>query len=201
MLRTAAAASVIAIAGLLVLSNATDGFRALTSEGARRLAVVSAPRPVPGTPLIDMNGQLIALRGEPGELILAEFIYTMCPTVCTALGESFALLQRQLASRGLSRRVRLVSVSFDLAHDDLPALREYAARYGADGRTWTIARPRDEAELRALLDAFGVIVIPDGVGGYVHNAGISLLDNKGQLRAIYDLGEEHSILAAVERGP
>jgi protein SCO1/2 len=198
MLRTAIAASVVAITGVLALSIGTDGFRAFTAEGARRLAVLRAPRAIPTDPLIDMNGRVILLRGQPGETVLVEFIYTSCPTICTALGDAFASLSNDFTSHGLSGRVRMVSVTFDLARDALPELRDYAALHGADGRVWTIARPRDEAALHILLEAFGVVVVPDGHGGFVHNAAIHLVNDKGRLSAIYDLGEEGAVFAAVE---
>lgn len=201
MLRTAIAALLVAIAGMAALSTATVGFRAFTTEGARRLAVLDAPRPVGGAPLIDMNGQLFVLAGEPGKFVLVEFIYTSCPTICAALGDAFAALRNEIALRGLSQRARMVSISFDLARDGPEALRDYAAVHRADGRVWTVARPRDEAALRSLLDAFGIVVIPDGAGGFVHNAAIHLVDEEGRLSAIYDLGEERAVLAALERMP
>ena len=200
MLRTALAASIAVIAGILALSIGTDGFRAFTTEGARRLAVLRAPRAIPSDPLIDMNGQPIPLRGQPGQLVLVEFIYTSCPTICTALGDAFAGLRNDVLARGLSGRVRMVSVSFDLARDGLQELRDYAALHAADGGVWTIARPRDEAALHRLLQAFGVVVVPDGHGGFVHNAAIHLVDDKGRLGAIYDLGEEAAVFATVEHG-
>jgi protein SCO1/2 len=201
MLRTAVAATFVAIAGVLTLSSATNGFRAFTTEGARRLAVLDAPRAIGGVPLIDMNGQLFVLQGERGKFVLVEFIYTSCPTVCAALGDAFAALSDEIAFRGLSQRVRMVSISFDLARDVPEALRDYAAAHTADGRVWTVARPRDEATLRSLLDAFGVVVIPDGMGGFVHNAAIHLVDEEGRLSAIYDLSEKRAVLARLERAP
>ena len=201
MLRAAVAASFVAIAGMLALWGATDGFRAFTTEGARRLAVLDAPRPIGSAPLVDINGRLLVLPGEPGKFVLVEFIYTSCPTICAALGDAFAALRDEIALRGLSQRVRMVSISFDLARDNAEALRDYAAVHKADGRIWTVARPWDEAGLRSLLGAFGVVVIPDGAGGFVHNAAIHLVDEEGRLSAIYDLGEERAVLAALERAP
>jgi protein SCO1/2 len=62
-------------------------------------------------------------------------------------------------------------------------------------------RRNHPAALRALLDTFGVVVIPDGMGGFVHNAAIHLVDEEGRLGAIYDLGEERAVLAALGRAP
>jgi protein SCO1/2 len=154
---------------------------------------------MPDVRLIDMRGQELQLADENGRAVVVEFIYTTCPTLCTALGESFAKLQDAIKAAGLANRVRLVSISFDPARDGLEALKDYAEAHGADGRLWVTARPENELALHALLEAFGVIVIPDGAGGFVHNAALHVVDRQGRLKSIFDVGNEAQVLAAVRR--
>jgi protein SCO1/2 len=199
MVRTAAAALVIACVGVAVLWQGTDGFRAFTAEGARRLSILVQPRFVPEARLLDMRGQKLKLRNEDGRAVVIEFIYTTCPTLCVALGESFSILQDTIKAAGVSDRVRLVSISFDPVRDGPQALADYARSHGADGRLWITARPENGRDLQALLEAFGVIVIPDGLGGFVHNAALHVVDREGRLKAIFDIGEEAKVLAAVRR--
>ena len=75
-------------------------------------------------------------------------------------------------------------------------LRDYAEAHGADGHVWTVARPESEQALYSLLKAFDVIVIPDGAGGFVHNAALQVVGQNGKLKAIFDVGEEAQVLAA-----
>jgi protein SCO1/2 len=199
MLRTAAVALVIALLGSVALWQGTDGLRAFTTEGARRLSVLKQPRPVPDARLVDMRGQAMTLADEDGRAIIVEFIYATCPTLCISLGESFAKLRNEIITAGLSDRTRLISISFDLARDGPEALRDYADAHGADGRLWITARPENEQALQALLKVFGVTVIPDGAGGFVHNAALHVVDRQGRLEAIFDIGEEARALAAVRR--
>jgi protein SCO1/2 len=187
---------VIAVVAGAALWQATDGLRAFTTEGARRLAVLEQPRPVPDARLIDMRGRELTLTDEIGWTEVVEFIYTTCPTICTALGESFARLRSDIDAAGLADRVRLISISFDLARDGPEALRDYAEAHGADGHAWTVARPENEQALNSLLKAFDVIVIPDGAGGFVHNAALHVIGQNGKLKAIFDVGEEARVLAA-----
>ena len=44
------------------------------------------------------------------------------------------------------------------------------------------------ADLAAWLRTFGIVVIPDGYGGYEHNAALHLVDERGRLVRILDLG-------------
>jgi protein SCO1/2 len=72
--------------------------------------------------------------------------------------------------------------------------------HNADGDLWITARPENEQALSALLKTFGVTVIPDGADGFVHNAALHVVDRQGRLVAIFDIGEEAPVLAAI-RGP
>ena len=194
-MRTAVATLVIAVVAGAALWQATDGLRAFTTEGARRLAVLERPRPVPDVRLIDVRGREQASTDENGRAVVVEFIYATCPTICTALGESFAKLRSDIDAAGLADRVRLISISFDLARDGPEALRDYAEAHGADGQVWTVARPENELALHSLLKVFDVIVIPDGAGGFVHNAALHVIGQNGKLKAIFSIGEEARVLA------
>ena len=57
----------------------------------------------------------------------------------------------------------------------------------------------DPIELRGLLDAFGVVVLPDGAGGFVHNAAIYLVDATGRLAHVYDADAAERAIAELDR--
>ncbi len=191
------ASFVVIVLGCWTLWQATDGLGALTTEGARRLEVAAAHPELPDLVLEDMNGREVAL-GAPGKTIaLVEFIYTTCPTICRTAGEEMAQLRDRLTVLGLGDRVKLMSISFDPAHDDQETMTDYAELHGADGFVWTIARPRAD-DLAVMLDSFGVQVIPDDFGGYEHNAALHLVDRKGRLTRIFDIDDIDGAALAAE---
>lgn len=49
-----------------------------------------------------------------------------------------------------------------------------------------MARINDQNELSTLLEKYGVIVIPDGEGGFVHNSAFYLVDKNGYLAEVMD---------------
>jgi protein SCO1/2 len=167
----------------MVLWTETDGLRAFTTESARRLKVANAPIIVPPTHLELETGETIKFADLLGSIVLVDFIYTQCPTVCVALGTNFARLQDALR-RGGRNDVRLLSISFDPEHDTPEALRAYGEAYGADMRLWSLARVHDGAELKRLLTIFGIVVIQDELGGFTHNTAIHLVDRNGRLARI-----------------
>jgi protein SCO1/2 len=183
--RTAAATLLIVAAGSASLWRGTDGFRALTSEQARRNAVARNPRAIPVVALEDQDGRAFTLAAYHGRPVAVDFVYTQCTSVCTLLSAGFKRLDRAQSTRGVGDRLQLVSVSFD-PRDTPDRLREYASHYRADGEGWRFARVRGAADLRSLLAAFGVVVIPNGRGDFQHNAAVHVLDADGRLARVFD---------------
>ncbi|MFT0534422.1 SCO family protein [Castellaniella hirudinis] len=187
-LKTGLCSLAIAAAGVGALAWATHGFQAYTREGLLRLSVQQAPRPLPSVALQGADGQTAAWPGTrpAGQWIIAGFMYTHCATVCRVQGSEFTQLQALLQPQIRQGRVRLISISFDPARDTPAALARYLLRHDAAPGAWDAARPARPGELAALLDAFGVQIIPDGLGGFEHNAAFNLIDPQGRLAAILD---------------
>lgn len=204
--RLSGALSALLAAGLLAwLSWYTQGFEVWTFEARRQMAARKGARQAAAVPVrlaLDSNPAGVDLgHGKGGSVqatmlpwarpdtrakaYLVDFIYTRCPTVCLALGSEFQQAQRAITRNPAYAGVQLVSVSFDVEHDTPAALASYASPLRADPNHWTFAVPDSVAAADALLRSLGVVVIPDGMGGFVHNGSIHLLDGQGRLRGLY----------------
>jgi len=189
--RTTVASLLVCAAGGALLWRGTDGFRALTSEQARRHAIAMRPRVLPDAALEDQDGRPFTLASYRGAPLVVDFMYTQCVSVCTLLSAGFQRLDRAEQQRSAhgDERLQLVSISFD-PRDTPDRLRDYASRYQADGRSWRFARVRDTRELVSLLRAFGIVVIADGRGDFQHNAAIHVLDARARLARVLDVGAD-----------
>jgi protein SCO1/2 len=192
--RTLLACAVVAAAGCYATYAATDGLKAFSLESARRLSALRSPAPVPSPTLEYADARRAPLIEHPGQILLVDFIYTRCTSYCQALGSVYAQLQGRLAPELAAGKVRLVSITFDPAHDRAQELDLYRGRYGADAPGWTLARPLAHADLQQLLRAFGVVVIDDGLGGYTHNAAVHVVDAQGRLAAILDASDMEGVV-------
>ncbi len=192
-LRTLLASGLLVLAGVVVMAALTDGFTAFTTESARRVRVHGNPPQMPAVALETQTGQRIDLADLRGRWLVVDFIYTRCLTVCLALGSEFAQLQDRLAAPLAAGDLLLLSVSFDPQHDTPERLAAYLQRYGDHGPGWIAARPVSVDDLRRITQAFGIIVIADGLGGYEHNAALQLVDPHGRLVDILDPGESRRI--------
>ena len=182
----------------------TGGLEVWTFEGRRQLQVAAGSLQAPAVALRDADGSEDAApwraHDTSSRAYLVDFIYTRCPGVCRALGNQYQQMQRELLTSAQHDpaydRVQLLSVSFDVAHDGVPQLHEAAMRLGAQPRRWRFVVPASDAGSRTLLRALGVVAIPDGTGGFVHNGDIHLLDGQGRLRALFGFDEWRQALVA-----
>lgn len=221
MLRTALLSSVLALAAYASSAWLTHGFQVWTAEGARRLEV--ALQPV-APPPVQVDGPGIALQplpqwlAAPRTVTVVDFIYTRCQTVCLSLGSIFQqmqadLLQERAAATAAAvppgtpdlsapsssaapdpATVRLLSISFDSAHDTPAALQAYARQLQADPSVWQFLRVPDPEELAQLLRRFEVVVVPDGRGDFEHNAALLVVGPEGRLVRVFDTTERELAL-------
>jgi protein SCO1/2 len=171
------------------VAQVTHGFAALTSEGLRRADLAAHPHDMPDLGLVDSDGAAFSLRdyAAGGTITFVNLVYVRCSSVCVTTGGSLSWLQAQLRSRGLAQRFRLLTLSFDPANDTPQVLAGYAARLQADPALWRIATLSNPADLRRMLALFGVVVLPDGFGGYAHNAALFAIGRGGRLERAFDV--------------
>jgi protein SCO1/2 len=193
-MRTLLSSLVVVVLGTATLAWATEGFRAVTAETARRIEVAEHPRSLPELPLQVQSGHNTALEALRGDLVVATFIYTQCNSMCPLLGVRMKEVREGLADH--AGDIHLLSLSFDPERDKPARLQEYGRRYGARPDQWWVARPR--ANLESLLETFGVVVLPDGQGGFRHNAAFYLIDRQGRLAGIYPDDDPGQVIRAVE---
>ncbi|EAR21316.1 SCO family protein [Nitrococcus mobilis] len=187
--RTLLASVIVAAAGGTILMGATDRFQAFTTETARRVALRQHPVATPAVVMLEtQSGARINLADLRGQWLLIDFIYTRCSTSCVALGDEFAQLQDRLGAPLARGSVRLLSISFDPAHDTPARLATYLQRSRSRAAGWLAARPVTPEGLAQIKRVFGITIIPNAQGGYTHNAAIHIVDPRGRLVAILDRG-------------
>jgi protein SCO1/2 len=201
MRRTALACAVLVLLAYAAAHWLTHGFQIWTAEGARRLEVALHPVPAPHI-VMDGPGMrqrtLQQILTDERAVTIVDFMYTRCVTVCLALGSVFQQMQAAIVRDGQApgaAPLRLLSISFDAAHDAPAVLGKYAENLHADPRVWRFVRAARAADAQPLLDLYQVTVIPDGLGGYEHNAALLVVDAAGRLVRVFDYVELDAALA------
>jgi protein SCO1/2 len=130
---------------------------------------------VPDVTLVDQDGARVPLRAALAgdRLVVVDFVFTTCTTVCPVLSALLARVQEGLGPRA-GRDVLLVSVSLDPARDTPERLKAFARRFGAGpGWTWLTGERGDvERALRGLgastanvADHAPMVLVGDGRAG------------------------------------
>jgi protein SCO1/2 len=88
-----------------------------------------------------------------GKVVMMNFIFTSCTTICPPMGATFAKVQKVLGERA-GRDVHLISVSVDPATDTPERLKAWSQKLGA-GPGWTLVTG-DRESVTQLLKALGV---------------------------------------------
>jgi protein SCO1/2 len=157
----------------------------------------------PSYQLTSQEGRPVSNSDLYGRVVLYDFIYTHCTTVCPAMTGQMLQIQRRLAAMGLSEDVALVSITFDPQRDTPERLREYAERMNADQANW-LWLTGDKISIKRLVGSdFGVYfeqvpidranAVAAGLSeeeiasGYdfIHAVMFVLVDEKGMIRAEY----------------
>jgi protein SCO1/2 len=143
---------------------------------------------VPDLALVDSRHRIVPLRSVIGEKpwTVVALVYTQCTTLCLLTASGEAWLQERLPPAGLDAQVGLLTISFDPARDTPEALARYAHRVRAQPGRWTIATVAEPRDLDALLDAFGIVVIPGDDGELIHNGALFLVDREGRIVDAFD---------------
>ncbi len=137
--------------------------------------------------LVDQDGAPYTRESMQGRTVIANFIFTKCPSVCPRLTRTMADLQRQLKDKGLP--VQLLSVSVDPERDTPGVLRKYAEAAGADLTSWAFLTGTLPA-ITAFVEGTFKLSMGETVGkhlrGVAHTERFALVDTEGWIRGTYE---------------
>lgn len=157
-------------------------------RGARAGADLEVVGQVPDLELTDQTGAAVRSADLAGHVLIANFIFTRCPTVCPVTSLKMKRLGERLATEDA---VELVSISVDPENDTPEVLRAYAARYRADPARWRFLTGEAGAVRRAVEKGFKLNVerrgvAADGTPDIVHDLHFVLIDRRLRIRGYYD---------------
>ncbi len=86
---------------------------------------------MPEVTLIDQNGKKVQFASivKQNKVVILDFIFGTCTTICPVLSASFVNFQNKLGAD--AKNVHLLSISIDPEHDTPKVLREYLKKFRA----------------------------------------------------------------------
>jgi protein SCO1/2 len=120
---------------------------------------------MPDVTLINQDGKKVRFKSlvESDQVVVVDFIYGTCTTICPVLSAGYLNLQRKL---GPGKKIRLISVTIDPEHDSPKVLKDYLARYQAKPGWDFLTGSRQDID--KVMKAFNAY-IPDKMSHYPLN--------------------------------
>ena len=130
-------------------------------------------------------GKEVGLEDWGGKIIIADFFFTSCPSICPKLTRNMKKLQT--AFKKTDSLVRFVSFTVDPMRDTVQALKAYGDKFGIDHDTWFMLTG-DKNELYDIaLNEFKASIASNGNidTGFIHTDRFFLLDRDRVVRGWY----------------
>jgi protein SCO1 len=135
--------------------------------------------------LVDQNGDTVSLKDARGKVLVADFFFTTCASICPKMGVQMARIQEAFRNND---RVLLLSHSVTPEADSVPALKAYGERYAADPHRWRLMTG-DRKQIYDLARTSYFACTDQGDGGpddFVHTENFVLVDTLLRIRGFYD---------------
>jgi protein SCO1/2 len=136
--------------------------------------------------LTNQFGKQVGLEDFGEKIIVADFFFTSCPSICPTLTRNMKRLQT--AFKKTDTIVRFVSFTVDPVRDSVQRIKAYGDRFGIDHDTWWMLTG-DKKEIYDLaFNEFKASIAENGNidTGFVHTEKFFLLDRKRVVRGWYN---------------
>lgn len=152
--------------------------------------------------LVNQLGDSVSLYDQKGKIIILDFFFTSCGSICPKLTTNMSSLQKSFSKGGNVRQkldtsiVQFLSISVDPVRDSVPVLREYANKMGVQSDNWWLLTGNRDSIYKFAFEEMKVDkftnepISPD----FVHTNRFVLIDKKMQVRGYYNGLDSTSLL-------
>ena len=137
-------------------------------------------------------GEQVSLSQENGKVMVVDFFFTHCASICPILTRNIKRLQDGLKIKNEVKRidttfVRFLSLSVDPVRDSVPVIKKYADRYGVNSDVWWLLTGPKKTIYDFALNELK-LGLQDSVSvdsDFVHTDYVALLDKDRVIRGYY----------------
>lgn len=143
--------------------------------------------------LTNQLGNQVSLADLNGKVIIADFFFTRCPSICPTLTRNMKKLQDALKIKDELRMIdttfiQFLSLSVDPERDSAVILKKYADRYGVNPDVWWLLTGPKKTIYDFAINELK-LGITDGEhvdSNFIHTSKFVLLDKDRVVRGYYD---------------
>ena len=143
--------------------------------------------------LVNQEGMTVNWDSLKGKIIIADFFFTRCPTICPGLTRNMKRLAEsihngQRVGDKTNKQVHFLSFSVDPERDSVPRLKYWANRFQVNPGQWWLLTG-NKAEIYDLIRNEIKVGVEDGEGidtNFIHSDRFVLIDSNRHVRGYYD---------------
>jgi protein SCO1 len=130
--------------------------------------------------LVNQFGDTVSLNDVKGKVLLVNFFFTHCPTICPTITSNLQKLQKAVAK---DSAMQMISITLDPKNDTTKRLFQYANQYGIKHDNWWMCRLVNDTLEKVLYKEFKSGFQKDS-GQYeiTHSPDVYLLDKNRIIR-------------------
>lgn len=155
--------------------------------------------------LTNQLGETVTLDKYANKIIIADFFFTHCPTICPPLTMNMKRLQQSITNARrvgdkTNHNVQFVSFSIDPERDSVPRLKNWADRFQINPEQWDLLTGDKKTIYDLALNDMKLAVV-DGKGidtSFIHTDHFVLIDSSRNIRGYYH-GLDSTDLAKLSR--
>ncbi len=142
--------------------------------------------PVKNISFTNQLGKQVNLYDVKGRVIVMDFFFTRCPSICPNMARSMKRLQDAFKKNDTSF-VQFISVSIDPLHDSVSQLRKFADKYSVSpDNWWLVTGDKKEIYDFAFQEIKASIADSEIDTGFIHTPLFFLIDRQKIIRGWYD---------------
>jgi protein SCO1/2 len=130
-------------------------------------------------------GQQVSLDDLKGKVIVLDFFFTRCPTICPQLTRAMKKLQNSFPNN--DSIVQFVSISIDPKHDSVPQLRKWAEKFQVNPDSWWLLTGDKDSIYNFAFKEIKASVADVGIDtAFIHTENFFLLDKERVVRGWFN---------------
>ena len=132
----------------------------------------------------NQEGKMVGTTDYQGEIYIADFFFSHCPSICPKMLENMKYIQEELKDLNIN----IVSYTVDPKNDNVERLKWYVENNEINTDNWNFVTGIQQDIYELGVNGYLVPNQEDALapGGFLHSEKFILIDKKSRIRGFYD---------------
>jgi len=133
--------------------------------------------------LTDQDGKKVSLKSFAGQILVVNFFFTNCPTVCKQMNDNMDILAESYIR---NKMLHFISITVDPDKDSAPILKTYANQFKINANKWSFLTGDTATVYNLARQSFLVNALKVGKDDFIYSDKLILIDPVGCIRGYYE---------------